>query len=427
MFSFCKPVSSKKRFLPFRKINNDFSFSLFEKAEMIPSADWESISGKETTFLEPAYLQLLERCTYTKMQSRYVIVYHKTKPCGIIYFQIVDFKVEVFGNLLNNQVEELKSRRLSLFERYLDSNKNEVLLRLFTCGNNLVSGEYGFLFSKKIKKQDCNELLLKITDIVSKEEKLRGTISAILLKDFDKPLFSERLYTCEKYTPFFVEPNLIVTIPKTASSLSQYLDLFSKKYRNRAKSILKRAAGLEVKELTLEEIRRQEKTIYKLYEDVFENAKFKLIKLPNDYFSSVKFIYPETFKVIGYFHKDTLVAFGSSFLMADGALEAHYIGFDYTLNNEFDLYQNLLYCAINEAIKHQCTTVNLGRTAAEIKTTVGARPENLICYIKPQNTISRIIQKPFISFLQPGEWIPRNPFKEELSEQNTDAPVSQAR
>ena len=68
---------------------------------------------------------------------------------------------------------------------------------------------------------------------------------------------------------------------------------------------------------------------------------------------------------------------------------------------------------IGEGIKHKRTKINLGRTAAEIKTTVGAKAENLICYIKPQNTISRIIQKPFISFLQPSEWVPRNPFKEE--------------
>ena len=99
--------------------------------------------------------------------------------------------------------------------------------------------------------------------------------------------------------------------------------------------------------------------------------------------------------------------------MPDGSLEAHYIGFDYEMNNRFNLYQNILYSMINEAIIHKQTVVNLGRTAAEIKTTVGAKAENLICYIKPQNTISKLIQKPFISFLQPAEWIPRNPFKEE--------------
>jgi len=44
---------------------------------------------------------------------------------------------------------------------------------------------------------------------------------------------------------------------------------------------------------------------------------------------------------------------------------------------------------------------------------VGAKAHELVCYIKPQNTVSKVILNPFINFLQPTEWIPRNPFKEE--------------
>lgn len=418
MFSFCKPVSSKKRFLPFREINDEFSFSLFDKAEQIPTHDWEAISKNKTTFLEKEYLKIVERGEHTKLMCRYVVVYHRKKPCGIIYYQIVDFKAEVFGELMNQQVESLKSTRMNLFERYVDSNKKEVLLRLFTCGNNLISGEYGFLFDKKIELAEAHELLLKITDLVSKEEKLRGTISAILLKDFYKPLEPEKLFTCEKYSRFFVEPNMIVSIPETVNSLAEYIELFSKKYRNRAKSIFKNREGIKQQMLSAEEIKHYEADMYKLYESIFDKAKFKLIKLPHDYFSAVKAIYGDKFTVNGFFYENKLIAFGSSFVMEDGFLEAHYIGFDYTLNTQFDLYQNLLYCAINEAIKHKCTWVNLGRTAAEIKTTVGAKPEDLVCYIKPQNTISKLIQKPFISFLQPAEWIPRNPFKDESEVQS---------
>ena len=413
MFSFCKPVSSKKRFLPFRRINDEFSFSLFEKADLLPDKDWEAVTHKKTTFLEKEYLKIVERGEHTRLTCRYVIVYRNQKPCGIIYFQVVDFKAEVFGDLLSQQVETIKSKRMNLFERYIDSNKNEVLLRLFTCGNNLASGEYGFKFDPEMDETDVNELLLKITDLVSKEEKLRGTISAILLKDFEKPLEPQDLFAEEKYSQFFVEPNLIVDLPPGISSLQEYIELFSKKYRNRAKAIFKNAATLEVRELSAEEIKQHEKDMYRLYEEIFVKAKFKLIKLPQDYFSSVKQVYSKRFTVKGIFHENKLIAFASSFVMEDGSLEAHYIGFEYALNNQFDLYQNILYMMIGEGIKHKLTKINLGRTAAEIKTTVGAKAENLICYIKPQNTISRIIQKPFISFLQPAEWIPRNPFKEE--------------
>lgn len=412
MFSFCKPVSSKKRFLPFREINDDFSFTLYENAESIPTQEWEHITNKKTTFLEKEYLKIVERGEHTKLMCRYVIVYHNKRPCGIIYYQIVDFKAGVFGELMDQQVQSIKSTRMNLFEKYVDSNKDEVLLRLFTCGNNLVSGEFGFLFDKKINSSTAHELLLKITDLVSKEEKLRGTISAILLKDFYEPLEPAELFVEDKFSQFFVEPNLIVSIPENINTVNEYIELFSKKYRNRAKSIFKNGISIDKRVLSLNEIRHYEKVMYSLYEKIFMNAKFKLIKLPYDYFSSVKSVFGNKFTVNGFFYENNLVAFGSSFVMEDGSLEAHYIGFDYNLNNQFDLYQNLLYCAINEAIKHKCKRVNLGRTAAEIKTTVGAKPEDLVCYIKPQNTISKLIQKPFISFLQPSEWTPRNPFKE---------------
>lgn len=115
----------------------------------------------------------------------------------------------------------------------------------------------------------------------------------------------------------------------------------------------------------------------------------------------------------GFFRGEEMLAFGSCFVMPDKNIEAHYIGFEYALNLQYNLYQNLLYRLIDEGIQKGSAWVNLGRTASEIKTTVGAKSHDLICYIKPQNTISRLIQNPLIKFLQPEEWIPRNPFKEE--------------
>ncbi len=412
MFTFCKPVSSKKRFLPHRKLDDRFSFSLFEKAGAVPQSEWESITGGNTIFLELSYLKITELGSHAHLSCRYVIIYYAGLPCGIIYYQVADFKAGTLGDLFV-QADAQRSRRMNLFEKYIDSNKEEVLLRLFTCGNNLVSGEYGYLFDKKINEGIAHRLLLKITDLIAREEKLKGTISAILLKDFYAPRQPEELFREEKYSEFLVEPNLIVEIPTGVHSMNQYIELFSKKYRNRAKSIFKSLQEVQIRELSHHDIQRCEKELYALYEEVFEKARFKLIKLPQDYFSSVKHAFEKQFVVKGFFRGNELIAFCSSFLMPDGSVEAHYIGLNYALNLSLNLYQNILYTIIDEAIKQGRSTVNLGRTAAEIKTTVGARAKDLLCYLKPLNTISRLIQKPFIAFLQPSEWTPRNPFKEE--------------
>ena len=186
---------------------------------------------------------------------------------------------------------------------------------------------------------------------------------------------------------------------------------FSKKYRKRAKTVLNLFLDLDSRILNTEEVKKYEIELYDLYSQVFDRAKFKLLKLPQNYFSDLKATYPEAFFVKAFFYKKQLVAFVSSFLMPKASIEAHYIGFNYELNTKLDLYQNILYSLINDAIINKCTSVNLGRSAAEIKSTVGAIPENLYCYIKPQNTISKLFLNPFIDLLRPSPWIPRNPFK----------------
>src|SRR5690606_14699551 len=155
----------------------------------------------------------------------------------------------------------------------IDSNSEETLLRLFTCGNNLVSGDHGFIFLDSVPEHVASGLLLSITELLSREEKLRGTISAVLLKDFETPLQPEKLFLTEGYSVFQVEPNLVVELPPGVENLDQYVALFSKKYRNRARTILKASSSLEIREMSAQEMVAREKEIYQLYENLFKKAK----------------------------------------------------------------------------------------------------------------------------------------------------------
>ncbi len=143
---------------------------------------------------------------------------------------------------------------------------------------------------------------------------------------------------------------------------------------------------------------------------MFTQAKFKLVQLSKTYFSDVIKTQSDLFYVNAWFLNNEIVSFASGFYLTN-EIEAHYVGFDYKKNKEFELYQTILYGYIEEAITKKKSKINLGRTASEIKTTVGAKAHELLCYIKPQNAVSKLILKPFMQFLQPTEWIPRNPFK----------------
>jgi hypothetical protein len=412
MAIFCKPISSKKRFIPYRKLFESYSFTLYDKAALIPDTDILKICQNDV-FFNKNFLNLIEKCKNIKVQMRYCVIYENKVPIGFLYCQITDFNAGVFGELVKNENSDRSSNTLKLFEKYLIKNRHENLLRLFTCGNNLVSGEHGFCFINSITEKIKHQLLLQTIDLISKEETKAGMISAVLIKDFEEHLKPKQLFKTFKYEVFTVEPNLILEFPKKVDTLDEYVQLFSKKYRNRAKTIQKKFLEIDVKELNINEIKTYETEIYSLYLQVFKRAKFKLLQLPNNYFSECKLIFKEQFKVYGFFKNNKLIAFNSSFILKDNVLEAHYIGINYELNKEYELYQNTLCNIVTLAISQNKKSINFGRTAAEIKTTIGAKPKELYCYIKAQNTISKLVQKSLIKFLKPDEWIPRNPFKED--------------
>ncbi|MHB8259939.1 MAG: hypothetical protein ACYDCN_09055 [Bacteroidia bacterium] len=414
MITFCEKHKNRLRKKLQRKLDATYSFTFYESINEVDKPAWDEVLACSDFFMNTDYLQLMERLHQPSIAHRYAIVYKNKQPVFICCFQIIDFTADVFGELVESQITDLTTKRLKLFDRYIDKYKNHVIMRLVTCGNNFISGEHSFAYSKNTKREDAFFILEKICHVVSKEEKLRGTISATLIKDFYTiHLPKERILKENKFIEFTVEPNMLIKIPENVGSLNDYIALFAKKYRNRAKHILKDGAAIIKKDLSPEEVKTHNKQIYSLYENVFNKAKFKLVKLAPTYFYEMKKRFNDTFFVTGYFLENKLVAFDSGHYLHNDTLEAHCIGIDYEANKEYELYQNVLYHFIELAIVNKKNTLNLGRTASEIKSTVGAKAQELVCYIKPQNTVSKVILNPFISFLQPTEWIPRNPFKEE--------------
>lgn len=409
---FCKPLRDKSRYKPFRKINDEFSFTEFEYASLIPLSQWQEVITEEDFFFNTRYLSVIEKSSSTDLKCRYIIFYRNAKPCGIAYFQLIDFKASVFGDLLQQEVSQLQSKRMQLFEKYLQTKeKEDVLLRLMTCGNNLISGEYGFKRTHLVNEDLFGRLLCTVIKTLSSEDGLKGRLSAVLLKDFYNPVNFFEDKQNFKGISFTVEPNMLVELPEGLKHLDDYIALFSKKYRNRAKTILKHREHITFKSYDAAAIEADLKHIHQLYENIYGRAKFKLLMLPENYFAETKKIFGDSFFVKVLYVKNVPVAFMSGFLMPGRVLEAHYIGMDYEVNDTYELYQNMLYEFIQTGIEHGCTKINLGRTAAEIKSTVGAKAQDLVCYVQPQNAVSKLIVNPFIEFLKPRPWIPRNPFK----------------
>jgi hypothetical protein len=106
------------------------------------------------------------------------------------------------------------------------------------------------------------------------------------------------------------------------------------------------------------------------------------------------------------------VAFFSAWTKED-VFDMFYIGFDYAKNERFQLYFNILYFSVEQAILHRKKQLVLGRTALEAKARIGCKPVYLSTFLFIKNTLVRNIvlriQQSVVT--GEGEWENRHPFK----------------
>jgi len=92
-------------------------------------------------------------------------------------------------------------------------------------------------------------------------------------------------------------------------------------------------------------------------------------------------------------------------------LEAHFIGIDFKHNRTDAIYLRMLNDYVRLGIKLGVKDINLGRTASEIKSTLGAVPEHLYCYTKHHKKIKNSILKPIIEQIKMIDFKQHTPFR----------------
>lgn len=413
MLIHCSRVPNKKK-SAIRKKATDFAFAVYDSVSMINKEHWNMVVEHGSEFLALPYLTALENAHPSNMRFHYSIIYKGKIPVALAYFQVIDFSAESFGSMVEKEEDEFSCIIADYLKKQLKNHllrsADKINMRLLICGNAFISGEHGFACVPNVDRVEAFDALADVIFRISRAEKLRGKIAAVLVKDFYTETRSSADELAQfKYHDFLVEPNMVVDIQWT--SFEDYLNAMSKKYRNRAKSIIKKGAELERVYFSDKDIEDNEAKLLELYNNVHLKAKFRMASLSVPYFAELKRTLGDTFSFVGYYHNKDLVGFRTSFFLKN-AVEAHFIGLDYEVNKELELYQNILYDYMKESIRAGSSKLYLGRTASEIKSTLGAEAHELICYVRHRNPLSNRIIRPFIEYLKPTEWVPRNPFKE---------------
>ena len=409
----CSKIPNKKK-STLRKKSSDFAFAVYDSVSMINIEHWNRVVIYGSEFLQLPFLTVLENEHPDNMHFHYAIIYDANKPVAIAYFQVIDFSSDSFGSSVEPNNDEYSCLITDYLKKHITSHlirsTDHINMRLLICGNAFVSVEHGFTCIPETNKTEAVDALADVIYRISTAEKLKGKIAAVLVKDFyTSSIQHTKEFEEYKYHDFLVEPNMVLDIHW--ETFDEYLNAMSKKYRNRAKNIVKKGAEIERKDFSVEDIKANSKQLLQLYNNVHLKAKFRMASLTPSYFAEMKKVLGDKFNFVGYYHEQKLIGFRSTFILED-EIEAHFVGLDYSINKELELYQNILYDYVKDSLDKNAKHLFLGRTASEIKSTFGAEAVELTCYIRHRNPLSNRIIKPFVDYLKPSEWIPRNPFKE---------------
>jgi hypothetical protein len=380
---------------------SDLHFTLYTSLDSLP-ASWDTVAH-DNAFLQTPYLRVLEESAPTNMRCFFIGIYEKETLIGVALAQYLDIsKLYSFGerqHCIKTKVRNFAFRRLARHVLFI--------------GNTMITGQNGYTFVKPLAPEDLSSLLRDMADELMAHFKKQGTrIHLVSFKDF---------YTEESQAlgssgfrslfHFSVQPNMIFRLHPSWQNRQDYVADLQKKYRDQYKRAQKKGEGIACCEMDLSMIQTYEEEMYALYHHVALNAPFNTFFLAKNHFYVFKKQCGDRFKVFGYFLGDKLIGF-HTLLLNGQTLETYFLGYDAAHQKERMLYLNMLYRMTAFGIENQFPRIIFGRTALEIKSSIGAEPIPMFGFMRhTQPLVQKVLPRLFENLEPPTRWEQRHPFK----------------
>ncbi len=378
---------------------SSFITTLYPSVDLIDTVVFEDINAEKNVYFSKPFLNAFE-VSNPQIEFKYIAVSDANKnTVALAIVQVISLSVE--GMLKNIKVTPLVRKFLGLFF----CNEH---IKIMFCGNVFLSGEHGICTSKSISTEFIMTEIGTALDAVAANSK---PLHAIFIKDFKaESLKNTRQFLNFGYSEIKVEPNMIIQLKPEWKNFEDYKNVLKSKYRVKANKADTKSNSLETRLFNAQDLVTYKDELQALYQNTIANASFNAQVLNLNTYSHLGSTLKEDFIVKAYFLDDKLVGFLTA-LVNKNHLDAHFIGLDYALNKSHAIYTRVLNDYVRLGIEKRVTSINLGRTASEIKTTIGAKPLELSCYIKHKNPFINSLITPFFRRIKIKDFKQHSPFK----------------
>ncbi len=326
----------------------------------------------------------------------YLLFSEGKKPLGLAVIQQMDVALD---NAMDNL--PLSDRIARSVQCYLNNRKSRILV----CGNIFLSGSFGVFVKDGVSKRMVYDTLSRKL----KSLKTPRSSNVYFLKDFNAQEDAQaNVAEQHQFQSFTMEPNMRLSI--AWPNFETYKESLKSKYRVKVNKADSTSASLIVKNFKAKDILEHKQRLQELYSKVTDGAAFNAGNLNVETYARLKEGYGKDVIFNTYWAADTLVGFATAFKVGN-LLDAHFIGIDYEYNKEYAIYPRMLNDYVRMAIDLEVEEINMGRTASEIKSTLGATAEHLRCYVKHKRSIANVLFKPLIRQIKMTEFKQHSPFK----------------
>lgn len=387
---------------------NSFTFEVYTTLEQVKKEDWVLPDNQLPFYARQEFLSIIEKLHEKQFKFRYVIIKQNKIPIMIVCFEIIFFKGKsILPFIKKSPDSRIKKIMLSLFKLTI----RQLSWNILSTGNTFLTSDNGIYACNTLDNETKTALLKEAFNKAHKSMFCKLNLrmmNNIYDNEKSKQSFIHDYIHQSNFASFPIEPDMILYL-KNWETYNDYLNSLTSKYRVRANKVETLSKNIIVKNFSLEDIKHNNKELYKLYESVAHHVTFNIGLLSKEYFIQMKTQFPNNFFIDAYYLDSKLVGFYSYFNC--NYLLVHFMGMDYDINTEFKLYNRMLLDMVKKGIEIKIKEIHLGRTATEIKSTIGAVPKNMHIHLHHQRNYFHDRMKKMETTFGTPEVIIRNPFK----------------
>lgn len=363
------------------------NYKLLDSLDQLEQNEWDAVFGKipESFF----FFKALENSEFPEFRFYYLVIESDNDIVSIAPLFSADFNL---GIAVEGRLSKFINSIRRFFPRFL-------IIKTLFCGSPF--GEHGVLGIKQGFKDSSEIIPLLLQGI--KNCAIRVNAPLVIFKDFLKPdtLFLDALIP-KGYSK--TESFPAVALELNFTSFEGYLESLGSSARNYLNRKLKQAYSrgkIEVK--VVPSVADEIDQVFKLYENTYQKGATKFEHLTKKFFLQIaQDLNPHT-RFFLYYVEGRLAAFNLCFIYDDLFIDK-FIGFDYEISKQFNLYfvsqaYNIKWCLNNSLCYYYSGQTNYGT-----KVRLGGKLITLFAYLKHRNIFFNFLLKLLIPFFKPDNF-----------------------